>query len=103
MKYAYSFDDNGNYVGVVQCQRNPRNPKAWLLPANATLTKPDLSISGSPVYNIFLDAWEFTGCEAPECQDDAIEKMEEIKNEVALQEDFLPWYIRLLKFLRLKK
>ena len=42
---AYAYNDNGNYSGTVNCQKDPVRSKresmdVYLLPANATLTAP---------------------------------------------------------------
>lgn len=36
---AYQCDENGFFVGTVECQRNPVRREAYLLPRNATFSE----------------------------------------------------------------
>ncbi len=53
---AYQCDDNGYFVGTVECQRNPKRTNSFLLPKNATFSeKPNNSCNW---YNFRHERWE---------------------------------------------
>ena len=66
---AYKYDENGLYIGVVDCQIDPletrkKGETVYLLPRNATYTKPPKAKEG---FNIVWNgsAWEYAEIPAP--------------------------------------
>jgi len=58
---VYKYDENNNYMGVVQVQKNPRALGEYLMPRNTTTVKPpepsEYSADKAPAFNADLEQW----------------------------------------------
>lgn len=56
---AYQYDQDGYFVGVISCQKNPIKKSEYLLPVNSTFVQPPTGYTEDkiPVFNNDLGQW----------------------------------------------